>query len=38
MRALRVNVTKAISRNDIIENPFALRSEMESKKDGRTLF
>ena len=38
MHSLRVNETKVISRSIFIDNHFALKSERESKDDGRTLF
>ena len=33
-----VNETKATSRNDFINNVFALKSEKESRNDKKTLF
>ena len=38
MRALRVNETKTTSGNAVIRNLFALKIEIESKNDERTLF
>ena len=37
-RALRVNETKATSRNAFIGNRFALESKKESKNEERTIF
>ena len=38
MRALRVNITKVTSRNDFIDNLFALESDKELEIDERTVF
>ena len=38
MRTLRVNETKATSRNTFIDNFFALESEEETKTNERTFF
>ena len=38
MRALRVNETKVISENTLINNIFALEGSKEPENDERTLF